>query len=233
MTAFSDETGREAPTPTRESENKYLGGRTDAELEASFANMYYGWERGLNITQERFGNGETKFTETPMTDMELAARYVAAEIGLNIFEIANKAAFAPIIVYSQIQARLGPLFERLAALSAAPVEPELISGAEMDAIEAAAIAGKPLTSTDRDLAERQLPQTFQDELKDLRLRVAPVDQEPVAKMTFTRAMDIAERGFKTWRSKPHNAKWFKRIDGTPIPNDLLVNIAEAFCHDEA
>lgn len=33
-----------------------------------------------------------------------------------------------------------------AALSAAPVEPELISGVQMDAIETAAIAGKPLTS---------------------------------------------------------------------------------------
>lgn len=108
--------------PTRVSEDKYLGSRTDDELEAHFAKMYHGWERGLNITQERSGNGDTTFTETPMTEMELAARYVAAEIGLNIFEIANKAAFAPIIVYSQIQARLGPVFEGLEA--AAPPAPQ-------------------------------------------------------------------------------------------------------------
>ncbi len=40
-----------------------------------------------------------------------------------------------------------------AALSAAPVEPELISGAQMDAIEAAAIAGEPLTSLSASVGE--------------------------------------------------------------------------------
>jgi bacterioferritin-associated ferredoxin len=44
---------------------------------------------------------------------------------------------------------------------------------------------------------------------------------------FISAMDVVERGFKAWKDQPHNAKWFKRIDGTPIPNDLAVNIAEA------
>jgi hypothetical protein len=39
---------------------------------------------------------------------------------------------------------------------------------------------------------------------------------------------IAQRGFAVWAAKPHNAKWFKRIDGTPIPNDLCVCIADAF-----
>ena len=47
-------------------------------------------------------------------------------------------------------------------------------------------------------------------------------------MNFIEAMKVAEEGYKTWSEKPHNAKWVKRIDGTPIPNDLLVNIAEAF-----
>ena len=47
-------------------------------------------------------------------------------------------------------------------------------------------------------------------------------------MNFVEAMTAAQAGFDTWAAKPHNAKWFKRIDGTPIPNDLLVNIAEAF-----
>jgi hypothetical protein len=43
---------------------------------------------------------------------------------------------------------------------------------------------------------------------------------------FDEAMAVCERGFKAWAAKEHNHKWFKRIDGTPIPNDLMVNIAE-------
>lgn len=32
------------------------------------------------------------------------------------------------------------------------------------------------------------------------------------------------RGFNDWEENPHNKKWRKRIDGTPIGNDLLVSI---------
>ena len=39
---------------------------------------------------------------------------------------------------------------------------------------------------------------------------------------------IALAGFEAWAAKPHNAKWFRRIEGTPIPNDLPVCIAQAF-----
>ena len=46
-------------------------------------------------------------------------------------------------------------------------------------------------------------------------------------MNFMEAMKLAETGFDTWASMQHNRKWFNRIDGTPIKNDLLVNIAEA------
>lgn len=42
------------------------------------------------------------------------------------------------------------------------------------------------------------------------------------------AMVTAQRGFDTWAAKPHNAKWARKIDGTPIPGDLVVCIAEAF-----
>lgn len=98
---------------SEEERRKELGHRSRDELAALFGKMYAGWDRGVNVTQERFGDGETRFTETPMTPLELEARYVAAEIGVNIYEIANRAAFAPIIVYSQIQAHLGPLFDRL------------------------------------------------------------------------------------------------------------------------
>lgn len=43
---------------------------------------------------------------------------------------------------------------------------------------------------------------------------------------FVRALKLVELGFEQWKDKPPNAKWFKRIDGTPIPNDLCVCIAE-------
>lgn len=39
---------------------------------------------------------------------------------------------------------------------------------------------------------------------------------------------IASEGFEIWKAKSHNKKWFRRIDGTPIPNDLIVCIAGAF-----
>ena len=46
------------------------------------------------------------------------------------------------------------------------------------------------------------------------------------RLNFVEALEACKRGLETWSSKPHNAKWWRRIDGTPIPNDLLVNIAE-------
>lgn len=124
-------------------ETKELGRRSRAELELLFGDMYAGWDRGVVITQEKFGDGETRFSERPMTAMELAARYVAAEIGANIFEIANSAAFAPIITFSQIQVYLGPVFkdmgdtiERLtAALTAAREEGER-AGIDKDMLKA-------------------------------------------------------------------------------------------------
>ena len=94
---------------------KELGQRTKAELEALFGDMYVGWDQGVVVTQERFGDGETRFAERPMSALELAARYVAVEIGANIYEIAGRAAFAPIITFSQIQAHIGPLFDAMAA----------------------------------------------------------------------------------------------------------------------
>jgi len=41
-------------------------------------------------------------------------------------------------------------------------------------------------------------------------------------------IEIAQRGFENWKAKPHNARWFRKIDGTPIPNDLTICIGEAF-----
>ena len=50
-------------------------------------------------------------------------------------------------------------------------------------------------------------------------------------MNFGNALKIVTDGFENWKSKPHNAKWFRRIDGTPIPNDLCVCIATEVAHD--
>lgn len=33
-----------------------------------------------------------------------------------------------------------------------------------------------------------------------------------------------QRGYDAWAAKPHNAKWVRKIDGTPIPNDIVVTI---------
>jgi hypothetical protein len=35
-----------------------------------------------------------------------------------------------------------------------------------------------------------------------------------------------QRGYDRWAAKPHNAKWVRKIDGTPIANDIVVNIFE-------
>ena len=36
-----------------------------------------------------------------------------------------------------------------------------------------------------------------------------------------------QRGYDAWAAKSHNAKWVRKIDGTPIANDIVVNIFEA------
>ena len=54
------------------------------------------------------------------------------------------------------------------------------------------------------------------------------ERDALAKLFgFSAALDICNEGLRRWREKPHNAKWWRRIDGTPIPNDLMVNIADA------
>lgn len=49
-------------------------------------------------------------------------------------------------------------------------------------------------------------------------------------MTFGQAFDCVSEGFKHWRSLEHNQRWWRMIDGTPIPNDLTVKIAEVVQH---
>ncbi len=40
-------------------------------------------------------------------------------------------------------------------------------------------------------------------------------------------------GIEVWAGKPHNRKWLKKIEGTPILNDLTVNITAALTDAEA
>jgi hypothetical protein len=53
-------------------------------------------------------------------------------------------------------------------------------------------------------------------------------REKMQTIGWSDAMTIAERGFDAWAAKEHNRKWVRKIDGTPIKNDLLVDIATAF-----
>ena len=77
-------------------------------------------------------------------------------------------------------------------------------------------------SAARDEAERERDEAnfaFQASMQ----RTAYLEK---TKLNFVEALEACMRGFEIWCSKPHSAKWWQRIDGTPIPNDLLVNIAE-------
>jgi hypothetical protein len=47
-------------------------------------------------------------------------------------------------------------------------------------------------------------------------------------LSLAACMKIADAGLAEWKSKPHNAQWWRRIDGTPIPSGLTFHIAEAF-----
>ena len=41
-------------------------------------------------------------------------------------------------------------------------------------------------------------------------------------LDYTTLLTAASRGYTMWAMKPHNKRWAKMLDGTPIVNDLLV-----------
>lgn len=45
-------------------------------------------------------------------------------------------------------------------------------------------------------------------------------------MTMFWFMEMCLGGLRTWREKPYNSKWSNLIEGTPIPNDLPVVMAQ-------
>jgi hypothetical protein len=46
------------------------------------------------------------------------------------------------------------------------------------------------------------------------------------------SLEDVQRGYDAWAAKPHNAKWVRRINGTPIPNDLMICILSALQEGE-
>lgn len=111
------------------------GERSREQLERLFEGCYAGWGEGVNMDGPDSG-----FKKTPMTPMELEARYVATEVGVNIYELGNAAAFAPIRVYECIQKFLGPLFEvqqaelqRLRGLIDTPMTADFLEAVRLEA----------------------------------------------------------------------------------------------------
>ena len=41
-----------------------------------------------------------------------------------------------------------------------------------------------------------------------------------------------QRGYDDWAAQPHNKKWVRKIDGTPIANDIVVRIFDALSQAE-
>lgn len=67
------------------------------------------------------------------------------------------------------------------------------------------------------------------------LAASPEVQKLVAEAEargMERAAKLVPTGYTFWAKKPHNARWARKIDGTPIPNDLPVCIQEII-HAEA
>lgn len=65
----------------------------------------------------------------------------------------------------------------------------------------------------------------EEELHSMAVTALAKLRQPSAPMDFVKILATCQVGLDRWKSKPHNANWWKRIDGTPIPNDLLVCIA--------
>lgn len=122
-----------------------------------------------------------------------------------------------------------------------PVTVATMREAVQSAVDAVAF---PISRSSAAIASVWTPQQFweyvegltdslvRDQIRDMLastgLTVTNVSQTEPERLSFIEAMSLAERGLEIWKAKDHNAKWWRRIDGTPISNDLLVNIAEEF-----
>jgi hypothetical protein len=52
-------------------------------------------------------------------------------------------------------------------------------------------------------------------------------EEHLAAVAAARVRKAVDDGYMEWARKPHNEKWVRKIDGTPIPNDLIVCIQQS------
>jgi hypothetical protein len=73
----------------------------------------------------------------------------------------------------------------------------------------------------------------EEEMRKQLREAALRSREFANRFNFTDLLKAAWEGLAIWAAKPGNQKWWKRIDGTPIPNDLLVNIVERIAALEA
>lgn len=46
-------------------------------------------------------------------------------------------------------------------------------------------------------------------------------------LSWVSILEHAKEGMEEWASKPANRKWWRRIDGTPTPNDLMICVSKA------
>jgi hypothetical protein len=47
----------------------------------------------------------------------------------------------------------------------------------------------------------------------------------MSEIGYTKVFAAVEQGYQNWARNPHNRRWANMLDGTPAPNDILVNIA--------
>jgi hypothetical protein len=59
------------------------------------------------------------------------------------------------------------------------------------------------------------------------LQCQGITREHFRPFDFTDAMRLIDEGWNEWAAKDHNTKWSRRIEGTPIRNDLTCSIARA------
>lgn len=69
-------------------------------------------------------------------------------------------------------------------------------------------------------------EVWDDVATELAALAARVPQAVPTDLSFFHIGNLVWQGLQDWKAKGWNAKWWKRIDGTPIPNDLTVCIAE-------
>jgi ADP-dependent phosphofructokinase/glucokinase len=73
---------------------------------------------------------------------------------------------------------------------------------------------------------RELRMLDAGDVAELKLQIATARNDALEEAA-RQAWTAVFLGFEQWKTIPHNAKWYKRIDGTPIPNDLSMNIIQA------